>query len=162
MAIYAKFTALAGNVNVPNYKDWVAFDSMSFGVQRSVSMKVGALADRTDGFPKFSEITFYKKADTATIDIFRYICNLDPQRNVEIHVCANTSDTADPKPDMTYIFSNVVISNHQHFIASQGLPTEEVTLTYAKVELSYLGRDSSNKPVTPQRGGYDLEKATRL
>lgn len=66
------------------------------------------------------------------------------------------------QPYVKYLLENVIVSSHYNYMSSGAVPLESLTLNYTKIQKTYIGRDSSNKPLSPNTTGYDLEKAGQV
>ena len=59
MAIYLKFGNVKGNVTADGYAGQIAVKSVSFGVERNVSMEAGNLSNRESSKPISGDVPFY-------------------------------------------------------------------------------------------------------
>ena len=57
---------------------------------------------------------------------------------------------------MSYTLDNCLMRGYSVNINDQEEPQETLSLSFSKILLSYIGRDSVNKSSAPVRVGYDL------
>ena len=159
MAIYMKAKGIFGNATAQGYDKWIELDSIDLGVQRSITTKVGRTSDRERGVPDFSEVEIIKKVDNASNDLFQSVCTGNAIPTVEIHVCSTGKEI---QLYIKYLLENVIVSGHHNYMSGVVVPLESLTLNYTKIQKTYIGRDSSNKQLSPNTTGYDLEKAGQV
>ncbi len=159
MAIYMKAKGFSGDVSTQGYAQWIELDSMVLGVWRTITTKVGRTSDREQGIPDFTEVEVIKKLDNASNDLFQKVCTGESIDLVEIHLCSTGKDI---QPYMKYLLENVIISSHHHYMGSDAVPGESMTLNYTKIQKTYLGRDNQHQQRAPNTIGYDLGKAKQI
>ena len=54
------------------------------------------------------------------------------------------------------------LSNYDMTSYSNSAPIESLSISFAKITMSYTAGDRNNKGGTPERVGYDLEKGKKL
>jgi type VI secretion system secreted protein Hcp len=69
------------------------------------------------------------------------------------------------QPFLTYKFSDVLVSSYQTGGAAHGsdpVPTDQVSLNFAKVEMEYKVQDSKGALGAPVHFGWDLKKGVKI
>jgi len=69
------------------------------------------------------------------------------------------------QPFLTYKFSDILVSSYQTGGSSHGgevVPTDQVSLNFAKVEMEYKVQDSKGGLGSPVNFGWDLKKGVKI
>lgn len=157
MAIYLKLGNVKGNVTAAGFENQIAVQSVSFGVSRAITMEPGNLSNREAGKPSLSEITISKLADNSVAALFKEaLTGSAGQEAVITFVRTGTDKVQD---FMTYKLTNCIISGYNISASGDEEPSENLTLSYSAIEVSYKDHDASNKSGNPQRVSYDLMSA---
>lgn len=159
MAIYIKYEGIKGNAT-GDYAEHIAVTSMSFGVNRAVSMVPGDMGERERSTPSLSEISITKVTDSSTAPLFKSAVGGSEGKKVEIKFARTGKDKLEEY--MVYVLSDCIVSGYSISAFDEGKAEENISLSYSKIEISYTGADASNKSSGPQRGGYDLVNAKVL
>ena len=157
MAIYLKFGNVKGNVTAEGYADQVAVASIHFRVERKVSMEAGNLSNRESSKPSLSQITITKKADNSVAALFKEALTGSAGQEATLTFVRTGSNKV--QEFMTYKLMNCIISSYDLSADGDEEPTEELTLSYSAIEVSYKEHDASNKAGNPQRVSYDVKAA---
>jgi len=158
MAIYMKVPGAEGSVTASGYEKWIELDSMQFGVGRMVTMDTGNLANRASGLPSFSEITVSKATDDSTYGLLNDAILGKDGKKIEIAV-VEPGDK--PTEYVKYTLEDAIISSYS-MSAAGDKPHESVSISYAKVEVSFTTHDKANKGGGVPRVGYDLALGTKV
>jgi type VI secretion system secreted protein Hcp len=158
MAIYMKVPGADGSVTASGYEKWIELDSMQFGVGRMVTMDTGNLANRASGLPSFSEITVSKATDDSTYGLLNDAILGKEGKTIELAV-VEPGDK--PTEYVKYELSDAIISSYS-MSAAGDRPHESVSISYAKVEVSFTTHDKANKGGGVPRVGYDLALGTKV
>jgi type VI secretion system secreted protein Hcp len=158
MAIYMKVPGAEGSVTASGYEKWIELDSMQFGVGRMVTMDTGNLANRASGLPSFSEITVSKATDDSTYGLLNDAILGKDGKTIELAV-VEPGDK--PTEYVKYELSDAIISSYS-MSAAGDRPHESVSISYAKVEVSFTTHDKANKGGGVPRVGYDLALGTKV
>jgi type VI secretion system secreted protein Hcp len=158
MAIYMKVPGADGSVTASGYEKWIELDSMQFGVGRMVTMDTGNLANRASGLPSFSEITVSKATDDSTYGLLNDAILGKDGKTIELAV-VEPGDK--PTEYVKYELSDAIISSYS-MSAAGDRPHESVSISYAKVEVSFTTHDKANKGGGVPRVGYDLALGTKV
>ncbi|MCF6255804.1 MAG: type VI secretion system tube protein Hcp [Gammaproteobacteria bacterium] len=157
MAIYIEYEGIKGNVTATGYKNHIQVTSLAFGVLRGISMEPGNMSNREATCPSLSQITLKKIMDNSVASFFKKSVTEVAGKKVTIKFVHTGSDSL--IEFMSYTLDNCLISGYSVTINDQGEPQETLSLSFSKILLSYIGRDSANKSNSPTRVGYDLSTA---
>lgn len=157
MAIYLKFGNVKGNVTAEGHADQIAVASIHFRVERKVSMEAGNLSNRESSKPTLSQITITKKADNSVAALFKEALTGSAGQEATLTFVRTGSNKV--QEFMTYKLTNCIISSYDLSADGDEEPTEELTLSYSAIEVSYKDHDASNKAGNPQRVSYDVKAA---
>jgi type VI secretion system secreted protein Hcp len=160
MAIYVEYDGIKGNVTADGFKDHMNILSFQFGVGRGISMEPGKLANRESTRPSLSEITITKQTDATSTSLFKESVTGAAGKKVKIKFIRTGGDKLFEY--MTYELEEVMVSGYSVSGDSEGEPVESISLSYAKLTVSYHNADKTNKGANPQRTGYDLATAKAL
>lgn len=163
MAIYMQIKNIKGDVTAKGYENWIELDSINLGVKKNIAHKVGTLHNRQVSLPSMAKITATKKLDRATPLLFSNSCQTKSLGEVHIHICRTGSNL---QKFLTYKLSDVIISSYDmHGIAHTDEDVncqEHLALSYGKIEVQFIPRDSKNQAQSPITAGYDLDSAEIL
>lgn len=160
MAIYVEYDGIKGNVTADGYKDHIAVLAVQFGVGRGISMEAGNMSNREATRPSISEVTLSKTADNSVTAIFKEAVTGSAGKKVKIKFVRTGADKV--QEYMDYELENCLVSGYSISADAEGEPMETITLSFSKVMINYNDHDATNKASSPQRVGYDLEKAKPL
>jgi len=160
MAIYLSMDGVKGNVTADGYKDHIAILSCQFGVGRAISMEPGNMSNREATRPSISEITVSKTADNSVTAIFKQAVTGSAGCKAEIKFVRTGADKVEQY--MSYSLENCLVSSYSISADAENEPVESICLSFSKLMINYNDFDATNKSGSPQRVGYDLEKATAL
>ena len=157
MAIYLKFGNVKGNVTADGYAGQIAVKSVSFGVERNVSMEAGNLSNRESSKPTLSQIQISKTADNSVAALFKEALTGSAGQEAVLTFVRTGSDKV--QEFMTYKLTNCIISSYNIDAEGDEEPMESLKLSYSAIEVSYKDHDASNKSGNPQRVSYDVKAA---
>ena len=161
MAIFMNYNGLKikGNVTADGYKDWIKIDSLQFGIGRGISMEAGNMSNREATRPSLSEFTIAKMMDSASSGLFKESLTGDAGVKVVFDVVKTGADKIEKY--VSYELEDCLVSSYS-VSAGEGAPYENLSISFAKLTMSYTASDRANAGGTPERVGYDLEKAVKL
>ena len=160
MAIYVEYDGIKGNVTADGYKDHISVLAVQFGVGRGITMEAGNMSNREATRPSISEVTLTKTADNSVTAIFKEAVTGSAGKKVKIKFVRTGADKV--QEYMDYELENCLVSGYSISADAEGEPMETITLSFSKVMINYNDHDATNKAASPQRVGYDLEKAKPL
>lgn len=159
MPIYLEWDggSIKGDVAETSHAQWIEFDSLQWGVGRSISMTTGSAADQSPSVPSFSEIVLTKACD-----------NTSPQLITKLYKGGGVGTKIDlvrTNPDGTFAtyleftLQNCMLSGYS--CSSGGdAPSESWTLSYTNVEYKYTPTNPDGTMGDPVPVGYDLPTTT--
>jgi type VI secretion system secreted protein Hcp len=162
MAIYMNYNSLGikGNVTAEGYKDWIRLDSMQFGIGRGISMEAGHMSNREATRPSISEVTISKMMDVASSGMFKESVTGADGVKVVIDIVRTQADKIEKF--VSYELEDVLVSSYSISAGSESAPAESISLSFAKITMSYSAADGKNKAGGPERVGYDLAAGKKL
>jgi type VI secretion system secreted protein Hcp len=147
---------ISGNVTDANHKNWIQIKSMHTEMGRMVNHRVGFGEPRDSSIPKFETMEIAKRADNASGDLYQRACSGKTMPLVKIHICNESNSQS---PYVEYLLSDVLITRFIDSANKSGMPSEQLHLSYLKMERSYINKTASGALSAPKRVGYDLMKA---
>lgn len=157
MAIYLKFGNVKGNVTAAGYVGQIAISSLSFGVDRKVSMEAGNLSNRESSKPTLSRIEIVKDADSSVTALLKEA--LTGSAGQEAIITFVRTGSSGVQEFMAYKLTNCIISSYKINALDEEGQIERLFLSYSAIEVSYKDHDASNKSGNPQRVRYDVKAA---
>ena len=155
-AIYLKLGNVQGNVTAEGYEGWMQIATLNFGVERSVSMEAGRLANRESGRPSLSRIALTRFADQSIAALLKESVTGAAGREAEIAFVYTGSKLQEY---LRYKLSDCLVSNYAIVAHTEEGLVEGLLLSYSAIETTYRHRDATGKPGTPMRVGYSLKEA---
>lgn len=151
MSIFVKYGSINGDATHENHKQWIAVDSMQWGVGRSISTTPGNAQDREASEPTISEVTVTKVMDGSSIYLFKEACTGNKGQECKIHVVQTGS------PGRTLVEYKLINTLVSSYSASSGgdAPTESVGFSFTKMEYKYITYDAEGNP-KPALASYDM------
>jgi len=151
MAAFLKLGDIKGEATDSKHKDWIIIQSMSSPVFRSIPE--GAKdSQRSRGDTTLGDIAVVRELDKSSVKLQEACANGTFFSEVEIEFTSQVGN--EQAPYLNYKLADVIISSYSFHGNSSGdpLPSEEVTLSYTKVEWTYqlldpkTGRTTGNVP----------------
>lgn len=138
-----------GQVTTRDFSRAIEILSFSLGISTS---GLGTGASKV----QFSTLNLMKAVDSASVPLFNGATSgaLFPQVRLTIR---QQDATGKEYNYLQYDFAEVLVTSVQ-WSGSEGenSPAEEVSLVFAKVEITYLVKNSSGSPVGTQTGGWNI------
>ena len=160
MPAYIKFPSIPGEVNDADHSKWVAVESVSLPIFRTITENAVGQA-RSGGTTSLGDVVVVKNWDSSTPLIAKACADGEFMDEVEIHLCSKLKGKN--VPNLEVKLSNVVISGYSwHGTADQNpTPTEEITLNYTKINWNYNKYDvNTGEKDTNVPAEYDSEQQT--
>ena len=139
---FVKIDGVAGESTAPGYEGDIDVRSL---VWKTSEKKVSPLSNAKKR-ANISEVSFIKKMDSSSTDLFKYVSTGKTIPKAEI-VMRKAEE--DPFEYLTIFMKNIIITSVEVFSSAAGLPLEEkVTLEFAEVKVKYQPQndDGSLKP----------------
>ncbi len=162
MAIFMNFNGNTpkGNVTADGYAGWIKLDDFQFAVSRGISMESGNTSNREVTYPDISEVTISKVMDGASTGLFKEALTGAKGCKTLIDVVKTGADKIEKY--VSYELDDCLLSNYDMSAYSNSAPMESISISFAKITMSYTAGDRANKEGTPERVGYDLEAGKKL
>jgi type VI secretion system secreted protein Hcp len=157
MSIYLQIPNIDGDVTAKGHEQWIQLQSMQFQIARHLKTQPGRVTDREGARPELTPIRIVKQMDKTTPLIFSEACAGKAKPSLCIHLCT-TNDSLSPY--MEYTLSNVIFSGYHVETVEADYPSEQVVLSYDKIEMKYIPFDQNHKAQSPIPAAYDLKEAT--
>jgi type VI secretion system secreted protein Hcp len=162
MAIYLKSSKLSGNTSTSGYENWVNCHTIEFnGISSTVSQTIGNDMDRVIQHPNFGAIRLTKSLDKSSIALFEFAHSRQVIPEVDIHYVTTTD------PSFTFAklkLNDVIISHFSEYYGDgdQHKPSEQVMLSYTRIEKTYIPQKVDGSAGSPIISGYDLTQGQAL
>ena len=162
MAIFLNFNGKKpkGNVTAKGYEDWIKIDDFQFAVSRGISMESGNTSNREVTYPDITELTISKIMDGASTGLFKEALTGSIGRKVLIDIVKTGADKIEKF--VSYELEDCLLSNYDMDAYSSAPPLENISISFAKITMTYTAGDRSNQGATPERVGYDLTAGKKL
>jgi type VI secretion system secreted protein Hcp len=162
MAIFLNFNGKKpkGNVTARGYEGWIKIDDFQFAVSRGVSMEACNTANREVTYPDISEVTVTKIMDGASTGLFKEA--LSGAKGCTVLVDIVKTGAGEMETYASYEFEDCLISNYEMEVFSNSAPEETISISFAKIIMTYTAGNRINKSATPERVGYDLAAGKKL
>jgi type VI secretion system secreted protein Hcp len=142
---------IKGESTIKGYENWINVDSASFGVGRSVASVSEGTGKRDVSNPSLSELTFSRKTDLASPELFFQACGGQTLEECTIHLV----QVVDNKPEIHQIIllSDPIVTSYHYGNGEM----DSFTLNYTKVSYQYNSFDGKKVTAgTPKK--WDLAK----
>lgn len=158
MSIYMKIDAIKGDATAKNYQGWIELDVYNFSSNKKIINRPGSLHNRAISLPTFSQFTALKKTDRSSPLLFSNSCENKSLGTITIHNNRTSSQLEYYLEiklyDAMLSFYNINSWDDSHENSNS---EEEIRISYGKLEMKYIPRDSQNKAMSPITAGYDLQ-----
>lgn len=144
MAAYIKFDGVDGEAQDTNHKGWSDLVSFSQGIHKPGGGATGQ--SRRRGDVVLDDISTVKELDKASPKLAESMCKGKVYPKVEIHVTASYTD-AGRITYYAYELKNVQVTNYSVSGSGQSdqVPTEELSLNFEEIKVTYTECDSQGK-----------------
>ena len=161
MSLYVKFAGLTGSVTTTGFQGWSEVNEMEAGaVNVPVHNTVGKQSDRVQGHPTMGNVLLIKPMDNASIQLLGQAQTGQSFSTVEID---SVSTGNPPQAYHKLILSDATIAHYsRRHSGAGGKPLEYISLTYSKIQETYIPRNGANQAGNPMSTGYDLTKAQKM
>jgi type VI secretion system secreted protein Hcp len=158
MPIYMKIAEIPGEVAAEGHKNEIAIGSFQFGVGIGVEAPTAGsgTGKRSTSAASFSEAVVSKTLDNSSGKFMETLASGTSLPKVEIFfVLATGKDKTGDDTYMTITLEDVFVSGYS--LSSGGdMPTESVSLNYAKVKKNYMKSDSAGNLTQGTIAGWDI------
>lgn len=158
MPIYMQMEGIKGGVSAKGHEDWMEMNSLQWGVGRAISAEIGSTGEREASHPSISEIALTKNMDKTSALLFQEAC-IGKAKKVTLHLVKTGQDEL--QTYMEYILEDCMLAGYS--VSSGGdRPTESLSLSFAKMTMSYTPYDKQGTAQTPVKAGYDMSVAQKV
>lgn len=154
---YLKLDGIDGECTDSKHQKWIEVVSYSGGVEQLGSIH-SAGGQSTTGRANFHDLSVVKYLDAATPKLRKYCAQGEHIKTGELQLCQATKDK---HPYMKYLLEDVVISSVRASGSGggeAGLPTEEVSMRYAKISWEYTPMNEKGQPQAAQKAHWSLKE----
>jgi type VI secretion system secreted protein Hcp len=159
--IYLKIEGIEGESTDSKHKDWIEVMSFSWGASNPVSASVSGSGGFSAGRVSIGDFNVMKMADKASPKIFGLCAQGKEAKTATIEVCRSTKNGQEPY--MHYELSDVFITSVQQAGSGEGgIPSESLSLAFAKVTARYVPVDKTGAKQGNVPFGWDLSKNEKV
>jgi type VI secretion system secreted protein Hcp len=144
MAAFIKFDGVEGECNDKDHKGWSDILSFSQGMVQPGGGATGQTRRRGDVV--MQDISIAKELDKASPKLAESVCNGKVFPKVEIHLTASYTD-AGRVTYYAYELKNVLVTSYNIGGSGQSedVPTENVSLNFEEIKVTYTENDAAGK-----------------
>jgi type VI secretion system secreted protein Hcp len=161
---YMKFDGVDGECQDEHHKDWITIESLSHAIVRG-----GGLTgqSRRRGDVVLGDVVCVKELDKASPKIAESVCTGRVFPKVEIEFTRSTTSpdgTDGPVTYLKYELTNVMVTSYSFHgnAAGDPLPTEEITLNFEEIKVTYTEQDkSTGQPKGNVEYSWKVEEGTK-
>jgi type VI secretion system secreted protein Hcp len=152
-AAYMKLGDIKGEATDSDHKDWIIIDSFSWGLSQTGSTTTGG----GTGKVSMQDLSFTKKVDKSS-PLLMLRC-AKGERLPEGLVSYTKQTERGPVVFLKLRFSDLLISGYKFHGNSDALPTDQLSLNFTKIEMTYIPVDAKGEPGEPVTAEVDLSPA---
>jgi len=153
MGIYMDFDGIKGEATDQDHRKWIDVLSLSWGAGRANGAVLGSAQNSADSQPRLSDMTVVKLYDASTPQLWTEASTGNQGKTVRIDLTTTGSPS---KIFCTYSLENALISSYS--VQTLGdRPTENISISFTKLEFKFTPYDDKNKAGTPTTVSYDIE-----
>lgn len=150
--IYVKLDGMQGEAKAKGYEGAIAANGVQIGVTSSAGAdaRTGTTASRA----QFSDLVFVKNVDSASPHLLVNCAAGKRFKSATVSFVATRGDA--PVEFLTYRLTDVAVTSVSASGSENSVPTEQISLSFARIEIEYRPIDASGKAGTPIRTGWDV------
>lgn len=159
---FLKIATVPGESTDDKHKEWIEVLSFSWGAHQTGGGGASAGGAHTKGRVDISDFSVVKQLDKASPKLFLSCATGEHVSDVTLELCRAGGDK---QKYMTYKMSDVLVSSVRpggSAHGGEGLPLEEVSFNFSKVQLEYIPIDAKGKPQGTVPAGWDLSKNVKV
>ena len=159
---FLKIDGVDGETSDAKHKGEIEILSFHWGVSQAITGTVSSSGTFSGQRCDMTAVSIVKQLDKASPKLAQGCAAGDHYKTATLTLSRSTGDK---QPYMVYKLSDVLIENVSVGGASQGeggVPTEEVGLRYAKIELEYTVVGTDGKAAGNVTGGWDLKENKKV
>lgn len=157
MGAFMDFGSIKGESADAEHKEWVLVETVTAPISRSIAPGSKGV-ERSRGSTTAGDIVIVRKMDKSSVELWEACAKGKYFPKVEIDFC--TTKDGKSQSYLKKSLHDVIVSSYSFFGSSSGdpVPTEEVTLNFAKEEITYVIRDNAKGDEKGTvAGAYDPE-----
>jgi type VI secretion system secreted protein Hcp len=155
MNMFLKIEGIDGSSTVDGFADYMEVGSFSFSSSQPTS-PVRSAADQTTGVPSLSMFSFNKSFDKASPLLCQKLWNGVVLAKAQFRLCrAPNADEKGPIAYMEINMENVIVANYSISGNGNGVPYENVSLNYAKINFKHTTQVTKGEQSGSVESTYD-------
>jgi type VI secretion system secreted protein Hcp len=154
---FLKIEGVEGESTDDKHKGTIEIDSFSWGVSNAGSMASGGGGGA--GKASFQDIHFTMKVSKASPKLMMAVATGEHMKSVELTLRKAGSTQTDY---YTITLSDVLVSSYSTSGESGSVPTEQVSLNYAKIEFQYIPTNPDGRAGEAVKAGYDVKANVKI
>ena len=156
-SIFMKIPKIDGESKEKNHDKWIEVQSVSWNHSRTIAAGVKS-SQRSRGETFFNDIMIANDMFKGSMKIQQNAATGTVMDPVEIHFCRTGADPAQGlETYLTIKLSDCLITSYSTGIAGEGVPVEQISCNFTKVEMEYKEADSKGKLTTASAFTFDKE-----
>lgn len=163
MGIFLKLEGIQSDATDKHNTGWIACDSYSGGTERPMFVETGGGKQRETSSANCREVRLRMKMHKGSPKVF-LASLLGHAKKATIHV-TRAGDPSGSKNYLEITLSNAYVTRYSMNYADDnagGMPWEEVSLNYTKIEQKYHPNKPDGKPGTAVPVGFDVATGKKL
>jgi type VI secretion system secreted protein Hcp len=158
---FLKVDGIRGESTDVAHKDEIDVQSWSWGVTNSGAPGAGSGAGGGAGRTEFQDFYFVGRVSKASPPLFQACATGNHIKEANL---SGVRDVGKGKGAdyLKYRLSDVTVTSYHQSDNEGGLPTDQFSLGYAKIEVSYTAQSPSGKLEPPITAGFDLKANKKL
>ena len=146
---FLKIEGVPGESSDSKHKDWIDIQSYSFGATQTASSGGGGGAGKV----KIQDLMITKTLDKSSPNLFLKCATGEHIK--EVVITARKSG-GNQQEFLKWKLTDVMISSYQ-VNGEGGIPTEQISLNFAKIEFEYKPQKADGTLDAPITGGWDVK-----
>lgn len=154
--IFLKLRGIPGESKDSKHRDEIEVLSYSWGVSQAGVAATGAASGAAAGKPSFQDFSFAMPVSKASPILMLHCAS---GRHVEDAILTLRKAGQQPLEFLVYTLSDCVVTSLQQG-GSEGdeIPTDQVSINYAKIEVSYKEQKEDGSLGAETRAGWDVKQ----
>ena len=151
---FLKIEGIEGESQDAKHKGEIEIDSFTFGESQNGSMASGGGGGV--GKVQMQDFSFSMAANKASPKLF-LACAQGEHLKKAVLICRKAGK--EQQEYLKWTFSDVLVTSYETSgSAGEGIPSEQISLGFAKVECEYKPQNGDGSLAAPIRTGYDLKQ----
>ena len=156
---FLKIDGIPGESTDAAHKGEIDVESWSWGVSRSAGP--GSGSGGGSGKAAFDDFHFVSRISAASPPLLN-ACATGSHLKTAMLSGARGAGKSKSVDFLKYQLSDVTVTNVEQFDDESQVPTEQFSLTYSKIEVTYTPQTASGKLGTPVRFGFDVKTNKKI